>query len=213
MPAILGPMPKFNLRPRARRWFWSGLAILLLNGAAGLAPGDASVFHIFKGKDLVGSIQAERVASGGHVRYIVTSYSMVDVVSRHVVRTAMMADYNGGVLTSCHTVTHVNKGLRDSSSMSFRSGVAYCYVHPGKAFQRADAPAWTTARMYFEEPVGRSWVFVESIMQDCPLLHTGPGSYALTIPGKSVNHYTYQGGVLQEVLVDRSLFNLVFKRA
>jgi hypothetical protein len=67
--------------------------------------------------------------------------------------------------------------------------------------------------MYFEEPVGQSTVFVESVMRDCPLTRTAEGVYVLSMPGKKFNIYRYKDGLLQAVEVDRMFVKLVFKRA
>jgi hypothetical protein len=67
--------------------------------------------------------------------------------------------------------------------------------------------------MFYEEPLGQTSILVESVMQACPLVRTGPGVYELTLPNNDRNRYLYVGGRLIEVQVDRMLVNLVFRRA
>ena len=177
------------------------------------ASAQHSTYNIFKGNNIVGSIQALRLAENDRTTYVVTSYSAIEMVLKQVVRTSMATIYFHGDVVACNTVLRLNKGLRDSSNMSPHDGVWRCYVHPDALFQRTSAAQWTTARMYFEEPVDQAFIFVESVLRDCPLRKIGPNTYPLTFPNRNVNRYVYRDGILQEVHVDRALVDLVFRRA
>ncbi len=96
--------------------------------------------------------------------------------------------------------------------MSTKEGVPRCYVHPEQLEQCSSKGEWTTARMYFEEPVNATQIYVESVLRSCPLISSGPGKYTLTFPNDTKNHYVYKNGVLQEVQVIRPLFDLVFRK-
>ncbi|HEY0978964.1 MAG TPA: DUF6134 family protein [Flavobacteriales bacterium] len=169
-------------------------------------------YLIYKGDQEVGSIRVSRSVSAEHVDYRMTSSAAIDVVWKQRVRTAMETRYRKGRIHAVHTTVRVNDALRDSSNMVTGSDAAWCYVHPGSYFQREGDSDWTTARMYYEEPVDQDTIFVESVLQDCPLVRTGPSRYTLTMPNNNRNHYIYRGGVLHEVQVDRSLIDLVFRR-
>ena len=80
------------------------------------------------------------------------------------------------------------------------------------AFLCERATQWTTSRLYFEEPAGQSIVFVESVLKDCPLICSAPNTYTLTFPNGNVNRYVYKGGSLQEIHVERTFLDLVFRR-
>jgi hypothetical protein len=174
--------------------------------------GQQGGFHIFKGSEQVGTIAVSRTVNNHRVRYSMVSHSEFTIIWKQVVRTIVTADYEHGELTACHTAMRVNDAVRDSSSMVQRGGQAHCYVHPDERVARALPTSWTTARMYFEEPVDRRSIFVESVLQECSLQRTGEGRYTLTFPNKTRNHYLYQDGVLQEIHVVRPLFDLVFRR-
>ena len=112
----------------------------------------------------------------------------------------------------CGAHMRVNKSMRDSSNMVRVGNQAQCYVHPDKRFVLAGDVAWTTARMYYEEPVGQSRIFVESEMAFCRFEAIGANIYRLHLPDGKLNEYTYQRGELREVKVIRTLFDLYFKR-
>jgi hypothetical protein len=168
-------------------------------------------FDILKGNTVVGSVTAMKAGGPERTTYLMTSYSEFDMVWKQVVRTTAVTEYDGEELAACRTSVTVNNAVRDSSHMA--RGADRCYVHPAKPFACAPATRWTTARMYFEEPVDQASIFVESVLRECRLERLGDGLYKLTIPDKGVSHYAYKDGVLQEIRVDRSLFDLVFRRA
>lgn len=170
-------------------------------------------FTIWKGENLVGGITAIRNHPGENATYAVSSYSELEIVMKQVVRSTMALEYRAGRPFAGFTSLHLNGGLRDSSYMRNMAGTLNCFVHPKEHFTLNAANAWSTARMYFEEPVGQTTVFVESVMRNCPLNRISAGVYALDMPGKKMNIYRYDGGTLQSVEVDRMFVKLVFRRA
>ncbi|MBK9274711.1 MAG: hypothetical protein IPM49_09250 [Flavobacteriales bacterium] len=185
------------------------IPVLLLALTASAQDG---TFQILKGGKPVGRIDVKRTEAAGKAVYRMTSRSSIVVLWTHDVRSDMLTEYQGGQLTRCYSTYHVDDELRDSSYLYTVGGRPLCYVHPGEVFVgRTDNP-WTVARMYYEEPIGQDSIFVESELRDCPLRAVGDGRYILTMPEKGTNHYTYRDGVLHEVLVDRTLFNLLFRR-
>jgi hypothetical protein len=186
------------------------LTVLLLCGLAAQAqPGK---FAIWKSGDVVGQVFVDRIIKGDRIHYIISSYAEVMVLWKQVVRTVGMTEYVNGKMTTCHSSFRFNDSLKDSSHMVTRQGVTHGYIHPGKTTQKANTNPWSTARLYYEEPIGQTSIFVESVLQNCPLERTAVGTYTLTMPDRKVNHYVYRNGVLYEIRVDRSFFDLVFRR-
>lgn len=171
-----------------------------------------SRFDIWKGDDIVGSILAKRVVDGDRTHYLMTSFSEFDIVWKQEVRSLVSTEYQNGELSTCHSHVKVNGNVRDSSHYATKEDDATCYVHPNERFAHEGRVEWTTARMYFEEPVGQRSIFVESVLKNCPLTHLGNGRYRLVLPDDKVNLYDYRDGRLEEIHVDRSLVDLVFKR-
>jgi len=169
-------------------------------------------FDIWKGDAIIGSVLAKRVVNEDRTHYLMTSYSELDMLWKQVVRSLVWTEYRNGSVSSCHTHVKVNGTVRDSSHFAPRADDMLCFVHPDERFVHEGRVEWTTARMYFEEPVGQHSIFVESVLKPCTLKRTGPGTYQLLLPGDKVNTYTYRNGRLEEIHVDRSLFDLVFKR-
>ncbi len=172
-----------------------------------------SRFTIHRGNQVLGSVVAQRVALGDRMVYSMISLSEFQLVLRQVVRSMHTTEYRDGRMALCHTRVTVNGALRDSSHGVHEAAALNCYVHPRQRFVHDGEVHWTTARMYFEEPVDQSSIFVESVMRPCPLQRVGPGRYKLLLPGHKANLYCYEGGRLQALHVDRGLFELVFRSA
>jgi hypothetical protein len=168
-------------------------------------------FNVLRDDDVIGHVIASRQAMPDGEVYAMVSHCEVDMVWKQVIRSTLRTEYAKGELTACHTSLHVNDAIRDSSSMVRGSGD--CFVHPKAPFDCDRSTQWTTSRLYFEEPAGQSVIFVESVLKECPLVRTAPGTYTLTFPNGHVNHYVYREGHLYEILVNRPLMDLVFRRA
>jgi len=186
------------------------LVVVMLLPTAG--HGQQIRFDIWKGDAIVGSILAKHTVHDDRTQYLMTSYSELSLITKQVVRTTVAAEYRHGHMSTSYTQVNVNGTMRDSSRYVPGEAEATCYVHPDEHFIHSEPVTWTTARMYFEEPVGQRSIFVESVMKTCPMKHLGAGRYQLTLPGGKVNTYTYANGKLEEIHVDRSFFDLVFKR-
>jgi hypothetical protein len=183
----------------------------LLLGRTPMAAQQAE-YDIVKGDKVIGRIVALKQERQARTFYAMTSFAQFDLVLRKTIRTNLVTEYEGGQLYFCHTSIRVNNNLRDSSHMAYHHGDWHRYVHPGPGERRQDTATWTTARMYFEEPVDQPTIYVESVLAHCPLIGLGGGRYRLVLPDKSENLYAYRGGVLHEVFVDRTLVDLVFRR-
>src|SRR5688500_6563412 len=169
-----------------------------------------SEFHIYKGDEKIGNIHVDRREQGDLVRYHMDSYSEFSVLWTQEIRTSVVTEYFNGKISYCHSSFKVNDSIRDSSYMKLVGAGADCYVHPDRASDCKSGDDLTTARMYFEEPINASMIYVESVLTDCPLVRSGPGNYVLTFPNDTQNTYSYRNGVLHEILVVRPLFDLVF---
>ena len=181
-------------------------------GLAVVAHAQPSTFTIHVNDDVVGQVRVSRGIVGTRMIYSMVSLSEVIVVWPQVIRTSMITEYAGERITACKSSVHVNGSVRDSSHMRVHPTGLEGFVHPKRVVNEPCTNSWSTARMYYEEPVGQSHIYVESVLDDCLLESLGGGRYKLTMPDKKVNFYTYRAGVLQEILVDRTFFDLVFRR-
>jgi hypothetical protein len=71
---------------------------------------------------------------------------------------------------------------------------------------------FTTAKLYFQEPLGIKRVYSERFLKYCPLEAQGDSRYKLHLPDNKVNYYIYKDEQLAAVLVERTWFNLEFRK-
>ncbi len=187
-------------------------ALLLVLAASSPGNGQQVEFIVRKNGKIVGGITALRKPQEKRTVYAVSSYSELDLVKKQVVQSSLGIEYRNGRPYSCFTSFRLNGGLRDSSQMHKTEEGLACFVYPRERFLLNSTPAWTTARMYFEEPVDQTTIFVESVLRECALSRQAPGVYVLDLPGNKSNTYHYVKGALQEVEVVRPMLNLVFRR-
>ena len=87
----------------------------------------------------------------------------------------------------------------------------YCYRYPDERFVLNDAQVgFTSVMLYYQEPVGIEKVYSERFLEYCSLEALDDHKYKLYLPNRKINYYTYEEGVLLEIFVDRTWFNLRF---
>lgn len=172
---------------------------------------DQARFHIQKGSRTIGQVHALKHRIGLNTSYVMTSHAEFSLAWKQVIRTHLTTEYRNDLLTACQSVIKLNDAVRDSSSMARSSD--RCYVYPDAPFTCDRSTQWTTARMYFEEPLEQASIFVESALRAIALVSVGPGQYLLTFPNGTSNRYVYRDGLLHEIHVKRPLVSLVFRRA
>lgn len=197
------------MHPPRLRQLLGCLFLLLL---VGIAPAQPLHFNILKGGDVIGAIVAERNVHGEGTFYSMVSHSEFNLLWSNTVQSTTATAYVKGILHSCGAFMRVNKTMRDSSNMVRIGDQAHCYIHPDKRFIHTGAVEWTTARMYYEEPIGQTRIFVESEMAFRRFEAIGANIYRLHLSDGKLNEYTYRRGELQEVKVIRTFFDLYFKR-
>lgn len=185
--------------------------VLLL--ATGVCAGQDGVFQILHKGKVLGNIDVLRSSQGDSVTYSMVSRANFTFLWEREVSTVTRTLYVAGRVTNCLTTVHEGDALRDSSAMRAIGSSGLYVVHPRQVYA-AELPKnpWTSTRLYYEEPVGQSRVFVESELKDCALERIAPGEYVLQLPNKEKNHYVYRNGRLHEIRVDRGWFGLVFRR-
>lgn len=185
--------------------------VLLL--ASDLCVAKDGVFEILHNKKVLGTIDVLRVAKGDSITYSMISRSDFTMLWKRQVLTVARTLHIGGQVTNCLTTVHETGTLRDSSALRCVGGRGLYVIHPDKVYA-ADLPKnpWSTARLYYDEPVDQDSIFVESELAECAIERIAPGEYILKLPNKEKNHYIYRNGILQEIRVDRGWLGLVFRR-
>ena len=128
-------------------------------------------------------------------------------------RTSNLVVYENEAVKTSFLGVYMNNDLEDSSSINLDQNKYNCYRYPDDRFVLNNTEVlFTTAKLYFQEPVGIQSIYSERFLQYCPLEPKGNHKYQLNLPNGRVNYYTYGDDELIEILVDRTWFNLEIRQ-
>lgn len=163
----------------------------------------------------IGEIKAELIEKKG-VKYfnIVSEVNFKVLWKKYNRKTDNKLSYNNdNMIIESYSGIYMNNELEDSAYMKLNKSTYSCYRYPDKNFSidkfEIDFPA---ALLYFKEPVGVSKIYSERFLEYCPLVDKGDHKYVILLPNGKENIYTYKNGLLTMVYVDRTWFNLEFRK-
>lgn len=108
---------------------------------------------------------------------------------------------------------YMNNDLQDSTALNQQLNSYNVYRYPNERYKIDSVDmGFTTAKLYFKEPVGINEVYSERFLQYCPLEVVGGHKYKLNLPDGKTNYYRYEDQKLVEVSVDRTWFNLEIRK-
>ena len=171
-------------------------------------------YTIHRGGKQIGEISASLVESEHTETYEILSDVTFKVLWKSYNRkTSHLVVYEHESLTSSSSGVYMNDDLEDSAALNLDYKTYHCFRFPDDRFILSDEGVqFTTAKLYFQEPVGVSQVYSERFLLYCTLEPEGKHRYKLSLPGGKTNYYTYEDNNLSEVYIDRTWFNLEFKK-
>jgi hypothetical protein len=107
----------------------------------------------------------------------------------------------------------MNNNLEDSTSLNQERNNYHVFQFPQKNYILNNTELrFSTAKLYFQEPKGIQEVYSERFLQYCRLEAQEGHRYKLYLPDGKVNYYTYKEHELVKVDVERTWFNLEFRK-
>ena len=170
-------------------------------------------YKIFKGRKQIGNIIGLKETSSAKTTFTITSKASVRIITKFVRETFVEANYIGEKLESSDAKETINDELKQHR-ITQRQGSKYICIdnREKEKFNLEKQIKFCSSMLYFMEPKNQTHIFAESYQVFCPIEMIEPGIYKITLPQGKINHYIYKLGVLEEIRVFRTLFNLVFKR-
>ncbi len=186
--------------------------VLFSIGTAQLS-GQSSMYVVTRsnGKE-IGTVTTSAKQAGEQWTYNVHSDVNFKVLWKEYHRqTSNNVQYQNGYVKESFSCVYMNNELEDSSALNL-SGAAYQgFRTPDIRFQLNSKVQFTTAKLYFQEPVNVDQIYSERFLAYCALEAQGNNKYKLHLPNGKVNYYTYKNHKLIEVLVERTWFDLRIK--
>ncbi|MEQ8925046.1 MAG: DUF6134 family protein [Fulvivirga sp.] len=170
--------------------------------------------HLAGGK--IGGINATLTEENGVQYYEIESDVTFKVLFKKYNRkTIHRVKYSNGTIEESYTAVYMNKNQEDSASLVHLSNYEYrCFMtEKDEPYKQHFGPIkFPTAMLYYKEPKGVNKVFSERFLDYCPVKVLEKGKYEVYLPNGKENIYTYENGELKSVFIDRTWFNIEFKK-
>ena len=171
-------------------------------------------FSVHRGGKEIGEITATLKESLNTKTYKIQSDVSFHVLwKRYRRKTSNTVTYRNESLETSYSGIYMNNEMVDSSTIEQDINDYHAFKFPDDRFVVNNVDLrFTTAKLYFQEPLGVKRVYSERFLKYCPIEAQGDSRYKLHLPDKKVNYYTYKDDQLIAVLVERTWFNLEFRK-
>ncbi|QSE96462.1 DUF6134 family protein [Fulvivirga lutea] len=170
--------------------------------------------HLAGGK--IGGINATLTEENGVQYYEIESDVTFKVLfKKYNRRTIHKVTFSDGSIDESYTAVYMNKNQEDSASLVHISNHQYlCFMTEKDERYKKNfgAISFPSAMLYYKEPKGVSKVFSERFLDYCPVEVLEEGKYMVYLPNGKENVYTYKNGELISVFIDRTWFNIEFRK-
>ncbi len=171
-------------------------------------------FSVHKGGREIGQITATLKESQNTQTYKIQSDVSFRILWKNYRRkTSNTVTYRNEYLDTSYSGIYMNNEMVDSSTIEQGINDYRAFKFPDDRFVLNNVDLrFTTAKLYFQEPLEVKKVYSERFLQYCPIEALGDSRYKLHLPDDKVNYYTYKDDQLIAVLVERTWFNLEFRK-
>lgn len=144
---------------------------------------------------------------------ILSSVSFRILWKRYHRTTNNLVVYAGGSMETSYSRVYMNNDLEDSTAINQEHNNYHVFQYPHKSYILYSTDLrFSTAKLYFQEPEGIQEVYSERFLQYCRLEAQEDHRYKLYLPDGKVNYYTYEDNELVKVVIERTWFNLEFRK-
>jgi len=190
------------------------VVFLLVLWSASWVYGQEHTYTVHRGGKEIGIITASLTKSLHTQTYEILSDVTFKILWKSYHRkTSNLVVYEHETMKASYSGVYMNDDLEDSTRVNLQQNSYQGYKHPDDTFSFFDADLrFTTAKLYFQEPLGVKKVYSERFLQYCTLEALGDHKYKLNLPSGKTNYYTYVDSALAEVFIDRTWFDLKFRK-
>ena len=159
----------------------------------------------------IGSYSVNKTVIGNVETFIVETETAAGLIGRMSHRSVMKSAFQDHQMVSCDVKTWVNEGLESSVNIKWSNGNYTRQEGSSLTEICSDLVDFSSARLFFEEPKGREFLFHESYGKELPLIAVGNHQYELKLPNGGVERYTYRNGSINEVQLVKSFTTITIQ--
>jgi len=172
---------------------------LMLNWGASNAQ-QTKMYDVIRNDNKVGTLKTSSVNTSMGQMYYIESFVKVWVVINIKVNYNQSNIYKDGVLRQGAVIRTVNGSTKMNNNILWQPGGGYiCLKKDGDTVRHKEEIKYSTAMLYFAEPINLSRVYSEGALAFIPIKKTEDHTYELTLIDGNKNYYTYKNGVCVKV--------------
>lgn len=184
---------------------------LVLCSAGPSAKVETFKYEVLLDGALIGTYLVNRTHVNGVAHFRVETNTAAGLIRRSEHKSVMLSSYQNDKLISSDLKTWINQKL-ESSMVICWDGCQY--IKQGEIEQPdigINRITFSSACLYFEEPLHKTSLFYEKYGKDLKVSRTGSHQYEIELPNASVERYTYEAGKLTFVEIVRSFATITLK--
>lgn len=167
-------------------------------------------FQVLRNDDAVGTLTIAKVLEADRTTYTLSSDVLVDLVYTIQVSEKISDVFRSGVLQTSSHQRHINGTCRARHLLT-QQGDTYQIVNDQNRIRTLSGPIQSSVvSIYFHEPAESMWVYSQNFQKMVFMEKTGQHCFRITLPNGNVSNYTYQGGVVKEVVTNTFIGTLRF---
>ncbi len=125
---------------------------------------------------------------------------------------AMNSSYQNSILVHSDLKNYMNNELRKSSTVDFDGSKYLIRTKKNTITHNEVRIEYSSASLYFEEPIGRKFLFSENYGINLPIIEIKPHKYLVKLPNGDTNYYEYKNGEVASVEFDKRIINVKMLR-
>lgn len=186
------------------------LALLLSAGPE--AKVEQFEYEVIVYNKTIGTFSAVKTQIGENAEYQLTTSIRTRIFKKIEFDFAMQSSYEDHKLVHADLKNYMNKELRKSSTVDY-DGSKYLIKTDKKTMTHNESDvSYSSASLYFEEPINRKVLFSENYGINLPIKKVGDHKYMVKLPNGDENFYTYRNGEVVNVEFDKSIINVKMRR-
>ena len=168
-------------------------------------------YDVLLGDKIVGSVVAIKSIIGDEVTYKTDFKIKIRVFKTYNINSISTVTFKSGKLTKGNTLVYKDNEL-DDETIIFREGLKYFQQKSDEKKEITSADILTdVTKIYFHEPIKQSDIFTMRYLDFGTITKLEEGGYRLKLPNGDVNKYYFEGGMLDKIIANRTLYKLTFK--
>ena len=160
----------------------------------------------------IGIFSAVKTELNGRQDYRLTTALSTRIIKTITFDLIMLSSFQNSKLIHADLKRYWDHKLMNSSTVDFDGSKYLIKTEKETLTHNQSSVSYSSAILYFREPVGITEMFSENFGVNLPVEKAGDHRYKVTLPNGDRNYYQYLNGKVISAEFDKSLVNIKLKR-